>query len=88
MADVSSDAVAFGNDVLAQVGTSLPSAVVIDIGETANGWAVIEAIAAWASSRYHADPDRALDVVLRSAMPHGAVLDRDKPFLRNTVARP
>lgn len=88
MADVSPDALAFGKELLAQVGMSLPSAVVIDIGDTANGWAVIEANAAWASGRYHADPDRALDVVLRAAVPHGAVLDRDKPFLRNTVARP
>ncbi len=83
IADVSADALAFGKELLAEVGASLPSAVVIDIGDTSDGWAVIEANAAWASGCYHADPDRVLDVVLRAALPIGALLDRDKPFLRN-----
>jgi hypothetical protein len=43
--------------------------VVIDIGATADRWAVIEANAARASGCYHADPDGLLDVVHRAALP-------------------
>jgi hypothetical protein len=36
---------------------------------------------AWFSSCYAADPDRALDVAVRAAGPHGRVAVRDLPFL-------
>lgn len=86
IADAPADALAFGKELLAEIGANVPSAVVVDIGDTADGWVVIEANAAWASGCYHADPDQVLDVVLRAALPVGRVLDRDKPFLRNDVA--
>ncbi|PJE96818.1 DUF4343 domain-containing protein [Streptomyces carminius] len=74
---------AFGAELLAAHGRTLPTAIVVDVGETADGhWAVVEANAAWASGRYAADPDRALDVVLRAAGPAGAVTARDRPFVR------
>lgn len=37
LCDASSDALAFGTDVLGSVGTSLPSTMVMDIGDTADG---------------------------------------------------
>ncbi|MFI6289092.1 ATP-grasp domain-containing protein [Streptomyces sp. NPDC051018] len=79
----SADAIAFGADLLAECGGTLPSAIVVDVGSTADGhWAVIEANAAWASGMYKADPERALDVVLRAAAPADATTPRDRPFLR------
>lgn len=76
-------AVAFGRDLLAACGHGLPSAVVVDVGQVGGrGWAVVEANAAWASGLYAADPDRALDVVLRAAGPVAAVAGRDRPFVR------
>ncbi|MFF0451423.1 ATP-grasp domain-containing protein [Streptomyces sp. NPDC004609] len=80
---LSADAVAFGADLLAECAGTLPSAVVVDVGTTADGhWAVIEANAAWASGMYTADPQRAVDVVLRAAAPTDATTSRDRPFLR------
>ncbi|MFF3242763.1 hypothetical protein ACFYWY_03275 [Streptomyces sp. NPDC002870] len=46
-------------------------------------WAVVEANMAWFSTCYAADPDRALDVVLRSAGPRAQVAERDRPFRRD-----
>ncbi|MGW4358959.1 ATP-grasp domain-containing protein [Streptomyces californicus] len=77
------DALAFGRDVLAAAADSLPSAVVVDIGRDDDGrWAVIEANAAWASGCYEADPERALDTVLRSAGPRTELSAYDREFLR------
>ncbi|GLZ34753.1 hypothetical protein Lesp02_69400 [Lentzea sp. NBRC 105346] len=75
------DAEKFGADVLA--ATTLPSAIVVDVGRIGGDWAVIEANAAWASGCYVSDPDRVLDVVLRAAGPAAAVGDHDRRFLRN-----
>ncbi|MQS15318.1 DUF4343 domain-containing protein [Streptomyces kaniharaensis] len=76
------EVLAFTGDVLAASGPALPSAVVVDVGTTDDGWAVVEANAAWASGGYAADPDGVLDVVLRSAGPLAQLPPADLPFLR------
>ncbi|MGC0415656.1 ATP-grasp domain-containing protein [Embleya sp. AB8] len=76
------DALAFGADVLAAAGAELPSAIVVDVGDTDLGWAVVEANAAWASGGYAADIDRVLDVVLRAGGPRREQAPRDTPFVR------
>ncbi|MFJ1781464.1 ATP-grasp domain-containing protein [Streptomyces anulatus] len=77
------DALAFGRDVLAAAGETLPSAIVVDVGRDDEGrWAVIEANAAWASGCYSADPDRALETVLRAAGPATALSPHDRDFVR------
>ncbi|MGW4226990.1 ATP-grasp domain-containing protein [Streptomyces bauhiniae] len=77
----------FTEDLLSTCGESLPSAVVLDIGllTTDHGtqWAVVEPNMAWFSNCYAANPDRALDVVLRSAGPRTALTERDRRFCRN-----
>ncbi|WP_369217108.1 ATP-grasp domain-containing protein [Streptomyces flavofungini] len=79
---LSDDAAAFGAELLAACRDTLPSAIVVDVGLAEGRWSVIEANAAWASGMYTADPQRALDVVLRAACPAGAVIPRDRRFLR------
>jgi len=64
----------------------LPGAVVVDVGRTADGWAVVEANAAWASGHYACDADAALDVVLRAAAPLAGLGPRDRRFLRPAVS--
>ncbi|MFD4234443.1 ATP-grasp domain-containing protein [Streptomyces sp. NPDC058542] len=77
------DALAFGREVLAAAGTTLPSAIVVDVGRDDEGrWAVIEANAAWASGCYSADPERALDTVLRAAGPATDLSPHDRGFVR------
>ncbi|MFD5200864.1 ATP-grasp domain-containing protein [Streptomyces sp. NPDC058375] len=77
------DALAFGREVLATAGGSLPSAIVVDVGRDDGGrWAVIEANAAWASGCYEADPSRALDTVLRAAGPATDLSPHDRAFVR------
>ncbi|NEC00300.1 ATP-grasp domain-containing protein [Streptomyces anulatus] len=77
------DALTFGRDVLAAAGETLPSAIVVDVGRDDEGrWAVIEANAAWASGCYSADPDRALETVLRAAGPATALSPHDRAFVR------
>ncbi|MFE2541792.1 ATP-grasp domain-containing protein [Actinacidiphila glaucinigra] len=49
---------------------------------TGDGWAVVEANAAWASGHYACDADAALDVVLRAAAPLTGFGSRDRRFLR------
>ncbi|MDH2391480.1 ATP-grasp domain-containing protein [Streptomyces sp. HNM0663] len=80
----------FADDLLATSGGGLPSAVVVDIGllatpehGAADQWAVVEANMAWFSNCYAADPDRVLDVVLRSAGPRTQMAERDRPFCQN-----
>ncbi|MEV7617713.1 ATP-grasp domain-containing protein [Streptomyces sp. NPDC089799] len=80
----------FANDLLATCGGGLPSAVVVDVGlltthryGAADRWAVVEANMAWFSNSYAADPDRALDVVLRSAGPRSGMAERDRRFCRH-----
>ncbi|MFJ9827058.1 ATP-grasp domain-containing protein [Streptomyces sp. NPDC101160] len=79
------DARRFGAELLAAVGGTLPSAVVVDVGPLEDGgWAVVEANMAWFAQCYAADPDAVLDVVLRSAGPRERVAERDRCFLRVT----
>lgn len=82
-APLSAEARAFGHELLSATGHTVPSAIVVDVGITATGrWAVVEANAAWASGCYAADPDRALDVVLRAAGPAARLAERDAAFVR------
>lgn len=66
----------------------IPSAFVLDIGliesphTGARQWAVVEANMAWFAHCYAADPDRVLDVVLRSAGPLYRVAVGDFEYLR------
>ncbi|PNE41093.1 ATP-grasp domain-containing protein [Streptomyces noursei] len=76
------DAAAFGAELLARHGSTLPSAIVVDVGRTDGRWAVVEANAAWASGCYAADPEAALDTVLRAAGPRTQLAPRDLPFVR------
>ncbi|MFH9395982.1 ATP-grasp domain-containing protein [Streptomyces sp. NPDC017556] len=77
------DALAFGREVLAAAGETLPSAIVVDVGRDDEGrWAVIEANAAWATGCYSADPDRSLDTVLRAAGPATGLSPHDRGFVR------
>ncbi|MFE1804780.1 ATP-grasp domain-containing protein [Streptomyces sp. NPDC059533] len=85
----------FADDLLATCGGGLPGAVVVDVGllatpegGTADEWAVVEANMAWFSNGYAADPDRALDVVLRSAGPRTRMAERDRRFCRNVEDTP
>ncbi|MER7847960.1 ATP-grasp domain-containing protein [Kitasatospora sp. NPDC096077] len=78
------EVLAFAREVLAAAAgrAPLPSAVVVDVGRTDHGWAVVEANAAWASGGYAAEPDHVLDVVLRSSGPAAQLPVEDMPFLR------
>ncbi|ROV67166.1 MULTISPECIES: ATP-grasp domain-containing protein [Streptomyces] len=76
---------AFAHRLTEECGDTLPGGVVVDVGRMrrpgrAPAWAVVEANMAWFSTVYAADPDRALDVVLRSAGPLGLVPERDLRF--------
>ncbi|MEU6630772.1 ATP-grasp domain-containing protein [Streptomyces parvus] len=84
---------AFAHRLIEECGDTLPGAVVVDVGRIgrpgrAPAWAVVEANMAWFSTVYAADPDRALDVVLRSAGPGGLVPERDLEFRRARPAAP
>ncbi|MFJ3881617.1 ATP-grasp domain-containing protein [Streptomyces sp. NPDC090077] len=89
-APLDADGRAFARTVLRATAAGLPSAVCLDIGRLADGsWAVVEANMAWFAHCYAAEPDRVLDVVLRSAGPVDAVADRDRPYLnRASVPAP
>ncbi|MET9362306.1 ATP-grasp domain-containing protein [Streptomyces sp. NPDC006632] len=85
----------FADDLLTTCGHTLPSAVVVDIGlltapapGTAAPWAVVEANMAWFSNCYAADPNRVLDVVLRSSGPRARATGRDLAFCRDTGRTP
>ncbi|MEV5161056.1 ATP-grasp domain-containing protein [Streptomyces sp. NPDC053728] len=83
LAPLSAGAHAFGSELLDAVGPTLPSAIVVDVGVTDAGqWAAVEANAAWASGCYAADPERALDVVLRAAGPAAHLTERDRAYVR------
>ncbi|MFJ2822301.1 ATP-grasp domain-containing protein [Streptomyces toxytricini] len=74
---------AFGREVLEAAADTLPSAVCVDVGRLADGtWAVVEANMPWFAHCYAAEPERALDVVLRAAGPRERVHGRDARFLR------
>ncbi|WP_433544296.1 ATP-grasp domain-containing protein (plasmid) [Streptomyces sp. CA-294286] len=87
----------FAHDLLADCGDDLPSAVVVDVGMLSapvhgsgdgEGWAVVEANMAWYSNCYAADPDRALEVVLRASGPRSRTSARDLPFCRARTEGP
>ena len=67
--------------------SSLPSGVVVDVGlarDESTGrerWVVVEANMAWFAHCYYADPDRVLDVVLRSAGPLTDIAAADFGYL-------
>ncbi|MFF3610048.1 ATP-grasp domain-containing protein [Streptomyces sp. NPDC002463] len=75
--------------LVAETGSALPSAVVVDVGQLldpyrpGHRWAVVEANMAWFSHAYAADPARVLDVVLRAAGPRERVAPRDQAFVRH-----
>ncbi|WP_328861208.1 ATP-grasp domain-containing protein [Streptomyces sp. NBC_00306] len=82
-APLTPDAERFGQEVLEACAPTLPSAVVLDVGQLVGGrWAVVEANMAWFAQSYAAETDRVLDVVLRSSGPRRLVTARDAPFLR------
>lgn len=76
----------FADRLAAAAGHTLPSAVVVDVGQLldpyrpGHRWAVVEANMAWFSHAYAADPARVLDVVLRAAGPREHVRARDLAF--------
>ncbi|MFG2882483.1 ATP-grasp domain-containing protein [Streptomyces sp. NPDC048297] len=78
----------FTDRLVTAAGHTLPSAVVVDVGQlldpyrTDHRWAVVEANMAWFSHAYAADPARVLDVVLRAAGPRAHMRPRDVAFER------
>ncbi|MCU7827041.1 ATP-grasp domain-containing protein [Kitasatospora sp. DSM 101779] len=78
----------FVGRLVAVAGHTLPSAVVVDVGQLldpyrpGHRWAVVEANMAWFSNAYAADPGRVLDVVLRAAGPRERVRPDDLAFVR------
>ncbi|WP_052390620.1 ATP-grasp domain-containing protein [Streptomyces sp. NRRL B-24484] len=78
----------FVDQLIATAGDTLPSAVVLDVGQLldpylpGHRWAVVEANMAWFSHAYAADPGRVLDVVLRAAGPRERVRPADLAFVR------
>ncbi|MGW0856700.1 ATP-grasp domain-containing protein [Streptomyces sp. NPDC002690] len=79
----------FVDRLAAAAGRTLPSAVVVDVGQLldpyrlGHRWAVVEANMAWFSHAYAADPARVLDVVLRAAGPREHVRTPDLAFVRH-----
>ncbi|HYT87585.1 MAG TPA: ATP-grasp domain-containing protein [Gemmataceae bacterium] len=60
---------AFASAVLRDPQTSLPPAIVLDVGVIrGEGWAVVEANAAWGSGVYGCDPEQVLRVVQRACV--------------------
>ncbi|MFJ5138794.1 ATP-grasp domain-containing protein [Streptomyces sp. NPDC088707] len=78
----------FVDRLVAAIGPTLPSAVVVDVGQLLDTyrpgyrWAIVEANMAWFSHAYAADPARVLDVVLQAAGPREDVKPSDLPFVR------
>ncbi|WP_245685138.1 ATP-grasp domain-containing protein [Streptomyces exfoliatus] len=76
----------FADRLATAAGHTLPSAVVVDVGQlldpyrAGHRWAVVEANMAWFSHAYAADPARVLDVVLRAAGPREHMRPRDLAF--------
>lgn len=82
IAPPSTSALAAATSLATELSSTLPSAVVVDIGKTEDGWAVIESNPAWGSGAYQSDFDMVLAVILRSAGPIGGVRADDRRFLR------
>ncbi|MFF0409024.1 ATP-grasp domain-containing protein [Kitasatospora sp. NPDC004745] len=90
-APLDAGATAFARRLLADVGETLPSGVVLDVGPIADPydpavhWAVVEANMPWFAHCYAADPDRVLDVVLRAAGPAAELAAADRRFVRTAA---
>lgn len=86
---VAAEITEFADRLVAVAGHTLPSAVVVDVGQLldpyrpGHRWAVVEANMAWFSHAYAADPARVLDVVLRAAGPRERLLPGDLAFVRH-----
>ncbi len=62
--DEQDEAIRFAESVLASANAVTPRAVVVDVGQIAGqGWAVVEANAAWGAGIYGCDPGSVLDVI-------------------------
>ncbi|MFE4634228.1 ATP-grasp domain-containing protein [Streptomyces sp. NPDC056773] len=75
------DVRAFAARLLAAAGGGLPTAVTVDVGFAGGTVVVVEANMAWFSNCYAADPERVLDVVLRSAGPRDRIAEADLRFV-------
>lgn len=81
------EALGFVRTVLADPAVRVPPAVVIDVGTiSGDGWAVIEANAAWASGLYGCDPAAVLPVVRRATIRRDALANEDRPWILAPVA--
>ncbi|MFI6449851.1 ATP-grasp domain-containing protein [Kitasatospora sp. NPDC050543] len=86
---VAAEITEFADQLAAEAGHTLPSAVVVDVGQLldpyrpGHRWAVVEANMAWFSHAYAADPARVLDVVLRAAGPREQLRPGDPAFVRH-----
>jgi hypothetical protein len=87
---MTTEAIDWAADLLAEPKLDLPSAVVVDVGySNAKGWSVVEANQLYASGVYEsADPDKLLDAILRAGGPLEAVSNKDHKYLRNHTCRP
>jgi hypothetical protein len=71
------------HSVLADPAVPLPPAVVVDIGRIAGqGWAIIEANAAWGSGLYGCDPEYVLAVLGRASLKEDAVTANERAWVR------
>ncbi len=83
--EVHEDAKLFAREVMSREYERLPSSVVLDVGHVEGvGWAVVEANPLYSSGIYAGtDAVDILDSILRASGPVSALLERDRPFLRN-----
>jgi hypothetical protein len=79
------DAEAFASQVAATPGINLPPGVVVDVGvmrgDQGDGWAVIEANAAWGSGIYGCGAPAILPILRRVCVPTATISDHDRPWL-------
>jgi hypothetical protein len=69
-------------ELLRDRSVPLPPAVVVDVGQIeGQGWAVVEANAAWGSGLYGCDPIAVLDVLRRASVKRNAVSEEDRPWV-------
>jgi hypothetical protein len=82
-AEETTEAEHYIHSVLVDHAISLPPAVVVDIGRIAGqGWAIIEANAAWGSGIYGCDPEHVLDVLSRASLKQDAVTANERAWVR------
>ena len=71
------------HSVLRDHAVPLPPAVVVDIGRIAGqGWAIIEANAAWSSGIYGCNPEDVLAVLSRASLKQDAVTANERAWVR------